>query len=112
MKIFIIGTVIFLATLAHAEDAQYTWPNTNRFDCTGTLKLNTIVVPSTSKTEAWYSLEPIKGMKVRCDADIGPELAGRVLKTCSTENRCEIKGTIAGHGAYVWTRIDSVRKLR
>ncbi len=45
-----------------------------------------------------------------CDAEID-DLSNKVLKVCSIDDRCEIRGRVTGHGAFHWNRIDQVTKL-
>jgi hypothetical protein len=46
-----------------------------------------------------------------CDAEIGDKDEGRVLGACKLGQRCEIKGTIRGHGTFGWVEINSVKAL-
>jgi hypothetical protein len=93
-----------LVTPASAKDPAFPpWPKNSQFSCTGVLV----------KDEYSYRLRPDKGMLpwCWCDADLWEGKEIQVLKTCSLDDRCEIKGVIKGHGAFVWTKIDSVRKV-
>jgi hypothetical protein len=35
----------------------------------------------------------------------------RVRATCVEGDRCQVKGTVEGHGVFYWTKITSVKKL-
>jgi hypothetical protein len=102
MKRLLLAAVAVLALVApaSARDPAFVWPKNSQFSCTGVLV----------KDEHAYQLRPDEGMLTWCDADLweGKEL--RALKTCSLGNRCEIKGVIQGHGAFAWTKINSVRR--
>ncbi len=45
-----------------------------------------------------------------CDAGID-DLSNKVLKVCSIDDTCEIRGKVTGHGAFLWSQIDQVTKL-
>src|SRR5262245_45170226 len=93
-----------------AGDPTLIWPKNSQFTCTGVL---------TAK-EGELRLDPDKGMLAWCWALFdGPEgygvtkfdAAKRVKATCSVGDRCQVKGTIQGHGEFFWTKIISVKKL-
>jgi uncharacterized protein YecT (DUF1311 family) len=86
---------------ANKTDPTLVWPKNSKFSCSGVL----------TQEQGTYRLTPDQGMLVWCDADIGDKDKGRLLDACKLGDRCEIKGTIMGHGAFGWVEITSVRKL-
>lgn len=104
--IFAIATAVTClgggaATAAsNKPDPRFVWPKNSRFTCSGVLV-----------HDDGYSLKPDDDMLTWCSADIDDKDEGRVLGACKAGGRCEIKGTIAGHGTFAWTAISSVRAL-
>jgi hypothetical protein len=45
-----------------------------------------------------------------CDAGID-DLSDKVLKVCSINNKCEIRGQVMGHGVFHWHQINQVSKI-
>jgi hypothetical protein len=82
-------------------DRRFVWPKNSQFNCSGILVLD----------EGSYQLKADESMLTWCDADIDDKDKGRVLDACTVGGRCEIKGTILGHGAFTWVKITSVRSL-
>jgi len=87
---------------ANKTDARFVWPKNSQFTCRGVL----------TQEEGTYRLAPGPRMLTWCDADIGDKDAGRVLNACKLADRCEIKGTIKGHGIFGWVEITSVKARR
>jgi len=81
-------------------DPKFVWPKNSRFACSGVLA-----------QEDGYRLTPDGGMLTWCSADIDDKDESRVLRACKPGQRCEIKGTITGHGAFTWVEITSVKAL-
>jgi hypothetical protein len=81
-------------------DPRLVWPKNSRFTCSGVLV-----------HDDGYALKPDDDMLTWCSADIDDKDEGRVLGACKAGGRCEIKGTIAGHGTFSWTAISSVKAL-
>lgn len=84
---------------AQKQDPRFVWPTNSQFSCSGFLV----------QEEGTYRLNPVHGMLTWCDADIGSNDKGRVLEACGLKDRCEIEGTIRGHGNFGWVKITSVR---
>ena len=64
-----------------------------------------------------YQLKPGNGSGLWCDAIIssgeyigGANLVPKVLKVCTVNSRCQIKGTYEGHGVFYWNKILEVRR--
>ena len=79
-------------------DPKFVWPKDNRFTCRGVL----------AEEQGGLRLTPDQNMLTWCDADIDDKDRSRVLNVCRLGNRCEIKGTIRGHGAFGWVEIKSI----
>ncbi len=78
--------------------AKFVWPKDNRFTCRGIL----------AEDQGSLKLTPDQNMLAWCDADIDDKDGGRVLDVCKLGDRCEIKGTIRGHGTFGWVEIKSI----
>ena len=85
---------------ANKPDPTLVWPKNSRFVCSGVLA-----------QDDGYRLTPDQGMLTWCSADIDDKDEARVLGACKPGQRCEIKGTIMGHGTFNWTAISSVKAL-
>jgi hypothetical protein len=64
-----------------------------------------------------YQLKPDAGSGLWCDAIVstgehigGPDLVPQVLKVCTVNSRCRIKGTYEGRGVFYWNKISEVRR--
>jgi hypothetical protein len=76
--------------------------------CTGVL---------TAQSE--LQLKPNPGSSLWCDALFTGKEYGvtkldaekRVRATCAEGDRCQVKGTVEGHGVFYWTKITSVKKF-
>ncbi|RXT41957.1 hypothetical protein B5V03_25995 [Bradyrhizobium betae] len=79
-------------------DPKLVWPKDNRFTCSGVL----------AEEQGILLLTPDQNMLTWCDADIDDKYRSRVLNVCKLGDRCEIKGTIRGHGAFGWVEINSI----
>jgi hypothetical protein len=103
----IIGAVAFcLGSLsasraANNTDLRFVWPKNSQFNCSGVL----------AEEDGTYRLKPDQGMLAWCDADIDNKDKGGVLRACKLGDRCEIEGTIRGHGAFGWVEITSVKAV-
>jgi hypothetical protein len=101
----LIGLALFghsnAAVTETKTDPRLVWPKNSQFNCSGIL----------IQGEGTYQLKPDEGMLVWCDAEIEGKDKGRILDACTVGNRCEIKGVIRGHGAFLWVKITSVRPL-
>jgi hypothetical protein len=84
---------------ANETDPTLVWPKNSKFTCSGVL----------TQEQGTYRLASDQGMLTWCDADIDDKYKGRVLDACKLGDRCEIKGTIKGHGAFWWVDITSVK---
>jgi hypothetical protein len=87
---------------ANKTDPRFVWPRNSQFTCSGVL----------AQEQGTYRLTPDQGMLTWCDADIDDKDKGRVLDACKLGDRCEIKGTIRGHGTFGWVKITSVKAAR
>lgn len=73
-------------------------------DCRGVLKITDEYglflknYPSNDKWDSW------------CDAELDG-MKEKVLKICSLNNKCEIKGNVEGHGAFEWVYIDQISQV-
>ena len=95
----IFGDIVTdLPEAANKTDPKFVWPKNSQFNCSGVL----------TQEEGTYRLKPDQGNLTWCDADIDGKDKGRVLDGCKLGDRCEIKGTISGHGAFSWVEITSV----
>ncbi|EJN15563.1 hypothetical protein PMI42_00855 [Bradyrhizobium sp. YR681] len=92
-----LGTGVVLAATSKS-DPKFVWPGDNRFTCRGVL----------AEEQGVLKLTPDQAMLTWCDADIDDKDRGRVLNVCKVGDRCEIKGTIRGHGAFGWVEIKSI----
>lgn len=86
---------------ANKTDPRFVWPKNSQFTCGGVL----------AKEQTTYRLTPDPHMLAWCDAYIEDKDKDRVLGVCKLGNRCEIKGTIRGHGAFGWVEITSVKAI-
>ncbi|SEM72922.1 hypothetical protein [Bradyrhizobium sp. OK095] len=88
------------ATLAatNKTDPKFVWPKDNRFTCRGVM----------AEEQGVLLLTPDQNMLTWSDADIDDKDRIRVLKVCKLGDRCEIKGTIRGHGTFGWVEINSI----
>jgi hypothetical protein len=100
MAVMVMACVSPLAA-ANKTDPRFVWPENSQFTCRGLL----------AHEEDAYRLAPDQGVLVWCDADIGDKDSGRVLNVCKLGDRCEIKGTIRGHGAFGWVEISSIKGM-
>lgn len=106
-----VGAVVFAVSsiAAQAEDRTLTWPKNSQFTCSGVLTVQ----------DGELQLNPDPGSKTWCDASFNGEqyqvaksdIAKRVKAVCAEGDRCQVKGTIEGHGVFYWTKITSVKKL-
>jgi hypothetical protein len=106
-----VGAVVFAvsSSAAQAEDRTLTWPKNSQFTCSGVLTVQ----------DGELQLNPDPGSKTWCDASFNGEqyqvaksdIAKRVKAVCAEGDRCQVKGTIEGHGVFYWTKITSVKKL-
>jgi hypothetical protein len=95
-----LSNVSILAA-AKATDTRSVWPKNSQFTCVGILV----------RDDGTYRLTPDPRMLTWCDADIADAYKDRVLDACKLGNRCEIKGTIRGRGAFGWVEIASVKAI-
>jgi hypothetical protein len=87
---------------AKAADPAFVWPKNSQFTCIGLLEQ--------SRGAYRLSPNPEDKMKTWCDADLSEGKEVQVLKACSLNDQCIIKGVIEGHGTFAWVKIYSVRK--
>jgi hypothetical protein len=80
-------------------EPRFVWPKNSKFTCSGVLV----------QEQGGYRLTPDQGMLAWCDADIDDQDKDRVLVACKLGERCEIKGTIRGHGTFRWIAFTSVK---
>src|SRR5262245_36106799 len=63
-----------------------------------------------ARDEDGYHLKPDSSSALWCDSYIPGNLLQKVLKICTVDSRCLIKGSVRGHGLFYWVRISSVRQ--
>lgn len=95
----VVSVCVSALAAANQKDPSVIWPKNSQFICRGVLV----------HEGGTYRLTPDQGMLAWCDADIAENDNGRVLNVCKLGDRCEIKGTINGHGAFGWVAISSIR---
>jgi hypothetical protein len=111
-KLFpLAAAALLLAMLApvNAEDRTLIWPKNSQFTCTGVLAV----------TDNELQLNPEPGSKVWCSASFDgqqcgvtkTDIAKQVKATCAEGDRCQVKGTVEGHGVFYWTKLTLVKKL-
>jgi hypothetical protein len=83
---------------ANKPSPKFVWPKDNRFACRGIM----------AEEQGVLLLTPDQNMLTWCDAEIGDKDRSRVLNVCKIGDRCEIKGTIRGHGTFGWVEIDTI----
>ena len=83
--------------------AKVVWPKNNRFTCIGELVRddNGLHLAQNQQSLVWCEI-----------AEISDDNEAKVIKVCTVGDLCEIRGTIHGHGAFLWTKITKVRKLK
>jgi len=96
LSTYFLSVLLVFTTTATPASAQ-----TIRQDCRGVL----------TRDEDSYHLKPDPGSALWCDSYVAGDLLHKVLKVCTVNGRCHIKGSVRGHGVFYWVRISSVRGL-
>jgi hypothetical protein len=88
------------------------WPQQTKQarDSFGPRTPNFTAAVSWPKNKGTYRLISDHDMVPWCYADIDDKDKGRVLAACKLGGRCEITGTITGHGEFGWVKITSVSR--
>lgn len=88
------------APAANKPDPKSAWPKHSRFTCRGVL----------SEDQGTLMLAPDQTMLTWCNAEIDDKDRRRILQVCNLGDRCQIKGTISGHGTFGWVAIHSIAR--
>jgi hypothetical protein len=97
-----LSAAVLMAPLLAGTGLAASAPRSIHQSCNGVLTLD----------GGFYELKPDPGSGTWCDSYVADGLAKRVLKACAVGDRCHIEGSVAGHGAFYWIHISSVRKSR
>jgi hypothetical protein len=99
-----LATTVALAGPATAgENPRFIWPKNDQFTCRGELtrdKYQVLQLAENPDNLTW------------CDAEITEDFEAKVLKVCAVGSLCEIKGSIRGHGTFVWVKIRKIQLLK